>query len=148
MSGLTESSFDLRIDGWVFYCSWNLSKYHEIPIKRIKEYRNAKKTKYYSDIMFRNIYYINIKPANQLRLLITLHNLRNRRPWLSSRWSGLAHFAAQRWAKRGIIQSLAEKHHVATLLMMLLLPGWPTMGLNRIRKKKNLRNKNNWLLNF
>ena len=23
-----------------------------------------------------------------------------------------------------------------TLLMMLLLPGWPTMGLNRIRKKK------------
>jgi len=24
-----------------------------------------------------------------------------------------------------------------TLLMMLLLPGWPTMGLNRIRKKKN-----------
>jgi len=24
----------------------------------------------------------------------------------------------------------------STLLMMLLLPGWPTMGLNRIRKKK------------
>jgi len=24
-----------------------------------------------------------------------------------------------------------------TLLIMLLLPGWPTMGLNRIRKKKN-----------
>ena len=24
----------------------------------------------------------------------------------------------------------------STLLMMLLMPGWPTMGLNRIRKKK------------
>jgi len=28
-----------------------------------------------------------------------------------------------------------------TLLMMLLLPGWPTMGLNRIRKKKNVKSK-------
>ena len=27
-----------------------------------------------------------------------------------------------------------------TLLMMLLLLGWPTMGLNRIRKKKNNKN--------
>ena len=28
----------------------------------------------------------------------------------------------------------------STLLMMLLLPAWPTMGLNRIRKKKNFSN--------
>jgi len=27
-----------------------------------------------------------------------------------------------------------------TLLMMLLLPGWPTMGINRIRNKKNPHN--------
>ena len=31
----------------------------------------------------------------------------------------------------------AEWWSVSTLLMMPLLPGWPTMGLNRIRKKKN-----------
>jgi len=43
------------------------------------------------------------------------------------------------WEQLSSIACLASKSVVcpsSTLLMMLLLPGWPTMGLNHIRKKK------------